>query len=142
MKKGNTLIESIISLFIVLISVSLLNSIVISTNKSIEYRNEKNNIDNISYAIENEMKYNLTFEEIDNIFDNNNEVSFKYTEDIMSKLLYTNLISLERGNEDKIIIKKINDNNSESFRICNYNIKIYKGGKVLLERNVIKSYWM
>ena len=142
MKKGNTLIESIISLFIVLISVSLLNSIVISTNKSIKYRNEKNNMDNIGYAIENEMKYNLTFEEIENIFDNNNEVSFKYTEDIMSKLLYTNLISLERGNEDKIIIKKINDNNNESFRICNYNIKIYKDGKVLLERNVIKSYWM
>ena len=142
MKKGNTLIESIISLFIVLIAVSLLNSIVISTHKSIKYRNQKNKIDNISYAIENEIKYNLTFEEIENIFDNNKEVSFKYTEDIMSKLLYTKLISLERGSEDKIIIKKINDNNSESFRICNYTIKIYKGEKVLLERNVIKSYWM
>ena len=142
MRKGSTLIESIISLFIVLIAVSLLNSIVISTHKSIKYRNQKNKIDNISYAIENEIKYNLTFEEIENIFDNNKEVSFKYTEDIMSKLLYTKLISLERGSEDQIIIKKINDNNSESFRICNYTIKIYKGEKVLLERNVIKSYWM
>ena len=147
MRKGSTLIESIISLFIVLISVSLLNSIVISANKSIKYRNEKNKADNISYAIENEIKYNLTFEEIENIFDNNNEVEFKYTTDIIQKLCYTSLNSLERGNEDKIIIKKISDNKANSnvennFRICQYNIKVYKNESVIMERNVIKSYWM
>lgn len=142
MKKGSTLIESIVSLFIVLISVGLLNSIVICTNQSIKYRNERNNADNISYAIENEIKYNLTFKEIENLLDNNKEVSFKYTEDTINRLMYIPLISLERGNKDKIVIKKVIDNNNEKFRVCIYNIKIYKNGEVILERDAIKSYWM
>lgn len=142
MKKGSTLIESIVSLFIVLISVSLLNSIVICTKQSIKYRNEKNNADNIGYAIENEIKYNLNFKDIENLLDENKEVSFNYTEDTINKLTYMPLISLERGNKDKIIIKKVLDNNNEKFRVCIYNIKIYKNGEVILERDAIKSYWM
>ena len=142
MKKGSTLIESIVSLFIVLISVGLLNSIVICTKQSIKYRNEKNNVDNIGYAIENEIKYNLTFKEIENLLDTNKEVSFNYEEDTINKLTYMKLVSLDRGNKDKIVIKKVLDNNNEKLRVCSYNIKIYKNGEVILERDAIKSYWM
>lgn len=147
MKKGSSLIESIVSLFIILICASLLNNIVISSNKSINYRNEKNNSDNISYAIENEIKYNLSFEEIESVLDNNKEVSFNYTKDIMNKLIYTKLTDLEKGNKDRIVIKKISDNkpiddNYYKFRVCKYNIKIYKDERVIIERDVIKSYWM
>ena len=135
------------SLFIILIAVSLLNSIVMSTSKSIKYRNEKNDADNSSYAIENEIKYNLTFEELESILDNNKEVVFKYTENIMNKLIEEPLISLERGGEDKIIIKKLSDNKPVDkdyykFRVCKYNIRIYKKERLIIERDVIKSYWM
>ena len=124
-KKGSTLIESIVSLFIILIAASLLNTIVISTSKSIKYRNEENQGDSIAYAIENEIKYNITFDDLQKILNDNGEVSFKYTEDIMNKLLYTPLSFLEKGNTDKILIKKLDDNN-KTFRVCRYNIKIYK----------------
>lgn len=140
-KKGSTLIESIVSLFIILIAASLLNTIVISTSKSIKYRNEENQGDSIAYAIENEIKYNITFDDLQKILNDNGEVSFKYTEDIMNKLLYTPLSFLEKGNTDKILIKKLDDNN-KTFRVCRYNIKIYKDERLILSRDVIKSYWM
>ena len=141
MKKGSTLVESIVSLFILFIVVAILNSITLLTIKSIKYRKEKDEVDRVIYAIENEIKYNITFKELDVILVNG-EISYKYSENIINTLTSTSLKSLETGNGDRIVIKKEKDNNDESFKIYQYNIRIYKRGVVIIERNVIKSYWM
>lgn len=141
MKKGNTLVESIISLSIILIALTLSIQIIAITSKSINLRRNKEKANRVAYAIENEIKYNISFTNLKDVFNKGN-LFLKYNDDILESLLTTPLTDLESGNN--IIIEKVIDNSiEEDYKISTFKIKIFdlKGG-ILAEREFIKSYWM
>ena len=141
MKKGNTLVEAVISLSIILIALTISVQIIAITSKSIDLRRNKEKANRVAYAIENEIKYNMSFTDLKNLFDKGN-LSLKYNDNILESLLSTPLINLESGNN--IIIEKVQDNSTEKdYEISTIKIKISdsKGG-ILTEREFIKSYWM
>lgn len=141
MKKGNTLVEAVISLSIILIALTISVQIIAITSKSINLRRNKEKANRVAYAIENEIKYNMSFTDLKNVFDKGN-LSLKYNDNILENLLSTPLINLESGNN--IIIEKVEDNSTEKdYEISTIKIKISdsKGG-ILTEREFIKSYWM
>ena len=141
MKKGSTIVEAVISMSLLLIALTLTVQISAIASKSMDIRKSKEKANRISYAIENEIKYNISFTEIKNIFTNG-KISFKYRDNILDSLLENSLLSLERGNE--IIIEKKIDNSIEpKYEISAFNIKIIDSeGEILSEREFIKSYWM
>lgn len=141
MKKGNTLVEAIISLSIILIALTLSIQIIAITSKSINLRRNKEKANRVAYAIENEIKYNISFTNLKSAFNKGN-LFLKYNDDILESLLTTPLTDLESGNN--IIIEKVMDNSiEEDYKISTFKIKIFdlKGG-ILAEREFIKSYWM
>lgn len=141
MKKGSTLIEAVISMAILLIALTISTQIFLVASKSIVIRRNREKANRVSYAIENEIKYNLTFEEINNLLVNE-RLSLDYTENILDSLLTNSLSSLNSGN--RIIIEKKSNHSVEN----NYNISTFKitindsNGGILNEREFIKSYWM
>ena len=141
MKKGSTLIEAVISMAILLIALTISTQIFSVASKSIVIRRNREKANRVSYAIENEIKYNLTFEQINNLLVNET-LSLDYTENILDSLLTNPLSSLNGGN--RIIIEKKSNHSVEN----NYNISTFKitindsNGGILNEREFIKSYWM
>ena len=59
MKKGSTLIESVMSMALLLMALTLSTQIFSISSKSILSRRNKEKANRVSYAIENEMKTNL-----------------------------------------------------------------------------------
>lgn len=141
MKKGNTLVEAIISMSLLLIALTLSVQIASLSSKSVSIRRNREKANRVSYAIENEIKYNITFADIKNTFING-KLSLKYKDDILDTLLTNSLVSLESGNE--IVIEKKEDNSiEEKYNISTFKITIYDlNGSTLNEREFIKSYWM
>lgn len=148
MKKGNTLVEAIISLSIILIALTLSIQIIAITSKSINIRKSREKANRVAYAIESEIKYNMSFTEFKSVFDIGN-LSLKYNDNILERLLTTSIINLERGNN--IIIEKISDNYmkvsddsiEENYEISTLKIRILDSKEgILAEREFIKSYWM
>lgn len=141
MKKGSTLVEAIISMSLLLIALSITVQISTIATKSIRIRKDREKANRVSYAIENEIKYNISFTEIENIFTNGN-ISFKYKDDILDSLLNNSLLSLERGNEI-VIEKKIDHSIESNYEISTFMVRIINSeGGILSEREFIKSYWM
>lgn len=141
MKKGSTIIESVISLAIILITIALSFQIASIAINSIALRKNKEKGNRIAYAIENEIKYNFTISELETIFNNSN-LSLKYSDNIIELLSEKSLLLIERGNE--IIITKVKDESTEeNYKIYVFRIQILNPrGGVLTEREFIKSYWM
>lgn len=141
MKKGSTVVEAIVSLSIILIAVTISFQVSIITAKSIKLRRDKEKANRVAYAIENEIKYNISINDL-NLRLEHGDLSIKYTEDILKNLLDKSLLSLETGSG--ILIKKISSDSTEvNYEIYKIKIKILdsKGG-ILAEREFIKSYWM
>jgi type II secretory pathway pseudopilin PulG len=141
MKKGNTLVEAIISLSIILISLTLSVQIIAITSKSINLRKNKEKANRVAYAIESEIKYNMSFTEFKSVFNMRN-LSLKYNDNILEILLTTSLTNLETGNN--IIVEKIIDNSTDTnYEISTIRIRILDSKEgILAEREFIKSYWM
>ncbi|MBS5938938.1 type II secretion system protein [Clostridium sartagoforme] len=133
MKKGNTLVEVIISLAIILMAFTIVSQIIIISAKAVNNRKLREEAERVAYAIENEAKYNYKFSDLDE------EISFKYTNDILDKLITQPLMSLERGND--ISLKRKEIKLKDKIYLYSITIKDNNGG-VLAEREFIKSYWM
>lgn len=133
MKKGNTLVEVIISLAIILMALTIVSQIIIMSTKAVKNRKLREEAERVAYAIENEAKYNNEFSDLDE------EISFKYTNDILDKLITLPLMSLERGND--ITLKREEIKLKDRIYLYSITIKDNNGG-VLAEREFVKSYWM
>lgn len=133
MKKGNTLVEVIISLAIILMAFTIVSQIIIISAKAVNNRKLREEAERVAYAIENEVKYNNKFSDLDE------EISFKYTNDILDKLITQPLMSLERGND--ITLKREEIKLKDKIYLYSITIEDNNGG-VLAEREFVKSYWM
>lgn len=133
MKKGNTLVEVIISFAIILMALTIVSQIIIMSTKAVKNRKLREEAERVAYAIENEAKYN------NKLSDLGEEISFKYTNDILDTLISLPLVSLERGND--ITLKRIESSMEDKIYVYSITIKDNNGG-VLAERKFVKSYWM
>ena len=106
MKKGSTLVESIVALAILLIAATIAVEIGIAAARSRKIRNIENQADRVAYSIESEIKYNVTLDELNRAF-NENKISYKYSKDILNKLTNTPILNMERGNG--VIIEKLSN---------------------------------
>ena len=137
-KKGNTLIETIVSLSILLIGLVLISNLILNLKKSQDYRNIREEASRLSYAIESEIKYNYKKEELESIFIDNNIINLKFSENLLENLLSTDLFNCPIG--QGVEIEKINysDDNIKEFIILIKDIK----GVTLSERKFYKNNWM
>lgn len=137
-KKGNTLIETIVSLSILLIGLVLISNLILNLKKSQDYRSVREEASRLSYAIESEIKYNYKKEELEIIFRETNIKELKFSETLLENLLSTDLFNCPRG--QGIIIKMINssDDNIKEFIILIKDIE----GVILSERKFYKNNWM
>ena len=76
MKKGSTLVESIVALAILLIAVTIAVEIGIAAARSRKIRSIKNEADRVAYSIESEIKYNVKLDDLNRAF-NENKISYK-----------------------------------------------------------------
>lgn len=129
-RKGVTLIETIISLMILTVIITLFVTQVKDYSINLYTRITKEKLSRVSYCIMNELKYNYTKE---NILEqsNSNKIELKNYDDILEDLKYKDLLELDRG--DGIIIS-FNDGDNESLNI---KISIYEEG-FIEEREFIK----
>lgn len=133
MKKGNTLVEVIISLAIILMALTIVSQIIMMSTKALSNRKTREEAERVAYAIENEAKYNNKFSDL------GDEISFKYTNDILDILIDLPLMSLERGKD--ITLKRMESKLEDKIYLYSITIKDNNGG-VLAEREFVKSYWM
>lgn len=150
--KGNTIIEVLVALMILMIASMMAMTSSIAANKSKIRRESYEKLDRVSYCIMNEIKYNYSYDEINkkilqynsentNTNTNINSIGFKYTDDILENLITTNFLELDKGNDIKLeVIDKDNENKIVKMRL---NINVYIGGEVIsIEREFNKSWWM
>ena len=129
-RKGVTLIETIISLMILTVIITLFVTQVKDYSINLYTRITKEKLSRLSYCIMNELKYNYTKENI-LAQSNSNKIELKNYDDILEDLKYKDLLELDRG--DGIIIS-FNDGDNESLNI---KISIYEEG-FIEEREFIK----
>lgn len=146
--KGSTIIEVLAALMILIIASTMAMTSSIAVSKSKIRRESYEKLNRVAYCIMNEIKYNYTYDEINKkILGHNlgninmNSIGFKYTEDILDKLMITKFFELDNGEEIKLeIISKENENNMVEMRL---SINVSIGGEVIsIERGFNKSWWM
>lgn len=135
-KKGGSLVESLVSLFIlsILIFISVKTSIILY--KSTINRVEINNRNNAIYAIINEIKYNVEFDYLNEKL-NQGDLFIEESEDILEKLTYMDIKELVNSFYGETTISKVEE--IEGGIKINVKIK-YKDN--IIEEEFIKGWWM
>ena len=129
-KKGVTLVETVVSLMILMMVIPTFVKIVRDYNININTRRIKERLNRLSYCVMNELKYNCTKEEI-RLQSSNNKIGLKNYENIFDDLKNRSLLSLDRGNGVEIFF---NNNTNDSLKI---KVTIYEEG-FIEEREFVK----
>lgn len=133
-KRGSVILESLISMVIIMIIGTLVLGISISLSNSKRIRDEFDFYERVSYSVENEIKYNIDYEEIITILNSEGNISLQLNKNYFDFILKNDLITLNRG--QGILIKKIND----SKNILKLEVSIYShNNKLVISRNFIKG---
>ena len=137
-KKGSTLVETIVSLAILLLGIALISNLILSLKNSYSYRNLREEGNRITYSIESEIKYNYKKEELESVFLEVQVIELNFEEDFLEKLLDKELFDFPRGKGIVIGMSSSSDNNIKEFTILIRDIK----GVILSERKFYKNNWM
>lgn len=129
-KKGITLVETIVSLMILVTSIIIFGKIMRDYSININTRIIKERLNRLSYCITNELKYNCTKEEI-RLQSSNNKIEFKNYDNILDDLKNRSLLELDRGNGIEIFF---DNSTNDSLKI---KVTIYQDG-FIEEREFIK----
>jgi len=138
-KEGSILIEVMISVFIIISVITIGVKFYIININDLNRRILEEEIDIILYNVSNEIKYNISYVEIEEILDENNEISLKYDEKFSRRIIEYDLEDLERGKDIKITMKSIDEKNAKfEIEIC-----VEKEiNKVEAKYEFDKSWWM
>ncbi|MEN8075618.1 hypothetical protein ABFP60_01580 [Clostridioides difficile] len=136
-KKGNILVETIVGVNIIL-SMFLIVTLLISENKKTEiYRRSIEEGHRVIYSVMEEIKYNITMEEILNLTNTDN-LALEYHSDFLKDLCNKSLLNMPNG--DGVIISATKTEDVDKVYI---SIKVnldHKGN--VLENTFIKYKWM
>lgn len=133
------LIETIISLSILLLAGTLSVNLVKSLQNSFNIREERERANRAAYAIESEMKYNYKVEEIVNEFKNKGSLKYEFSKKNFKKLLREPLFNLEGGEGIEIELNSTNED--KTILLIKITIKNNKGD-ILSEREFTKTNWI
>lgn len=139
-KKGSLLLELGVSIFVILIVITMafsINKIILnSTKKKINTYEMEESI----HSIINEVKYNIKYEYLKELLKDK-ELTFRYNNDFLKNIRTTNLLDMNVGKDSENIIKieKILESKEEEYMELKITIKYKKSN---IEGKVIKSYWM
>lgn len=137
-KQGSILIEVAASIMILTLTTTFIISASIQNMQVLKERILLEEVNRDVCNLINELKYNLTKEEIKEMMKDE-KIGFKYCEDFSKKLLSMSIKELENGNE--IEITKIDEDNFDiSFKVKTY-IENEKS-EAVIEREFTKSWWM
>ena len=136
-KRGSIFIETIVGVSIIL-SIFLIVSLLIGENIKISYRREEIEESNrIIYCIMQEIKYNMTLEEILSL-TNKDDLKLDNYDEFLLDISSVNLGAMPKGN--KIIIKTIPTEDENKIEVL---IKLNLESKdESLERSFVKYKWM
>lgn len=136
-KRGSIFIETIVGVSIIL-SIFLIVSLLIGENIKISYRREEiEEANRIIYCIMQEIKYNMTLEEILNL-TNKDDLQLDNYDEFLLDISSLNLGAMPKGN--KIIIKTIPTEDENKIEVL---IKLNLESKdESLERSFVKYKWM
>lgn len=138
-KEGSILIEVMISVFIIISVITIGVKFYIVNINDLNRRILEEEIDIILYNLSNEIKYNISYAEIEEILDENNEINLKYDENFSRRLIKDDFEDLERGKDIKITMKSSNEKNAE-FEIEACITKEINKAEAKYEFD--KSWWM
>ncbi|WP_294348501.1 hypothetical protein [uncultured Clostridium sp.] len=138
--KGSLLLELGVSIFVILIVITMafsINKMILnSTKKKINTYEMEESL----HSIINEVKYNIKYEYLKELLKDK-ELTFKYNNDFLKNIRTTNLLDMNvgKGSENIIKIEKILESKEEEYMELRITIKYEKSN---IEGKVIKSYWM
>lgn len=136
-KKGNILVETIVGVNIIL-SMFLIVTLLISENKNTEiYRRSIEEGHRVIYSVMEEIKYNITMEEILNVTNTGN-ITLEYYSGFLKDLCNKSLLNMANGNEIIISTTKTEDVDKIYISI---KVNLDRKGNVL-EKTFIKYKWM
>jgi len=134
-KRGSIILESLVSIVIILIIGTIVFGFTINLKRSRLLREEMDFYSRVSYSVENEIKYNTKYDEILPLFNSNNVIKLDLNKDYFNFILNNSLLNLNQGNG--IIITKVN---SSDKKLLDIKIDIYNlEGKFMTSRNFVKG---
>ncbi len=135
--KGYIIVEIMVSIGIIItvmaIGAGIYSNAVMAFKKSFLTENMKMTVYNIS----NEIKYNMTYEEIEMMFNGREEVLLKYSPDTNIHIMDNRLNTLPEGEGIKIV--RENDNYNSFIIECK---TILRDEEILVRDKISKSWWM
>lgn len=136
-KKGSTFIETIVGIMIITI-IFLVSTMIICENISCSrIRDNIEEGNRIAFCVMQEIKYNITLEEINNRSENGNW-GYKRSDNFLEELTNKSLLDLENG--DDIIISVFKELDLDKLDII---VDIYNdNGEIVCKKEFIKYKWM
>ena len=116
-KKGSLIIENMLSSAMIIILILGICQVILSKDKWHEIKNKEDEFTRITYAVEEELKYNLSIEEIKNLA-NSNVISLS-KDNILKCLTTEGLEMIQKGDDIVILIdpKNITEVNTYTVKI-------------------------
>lgn len=138
-KEGSILIEVIASVCIITIVITVFVQAYISSINNLRTRMLEEELNMCIYSLSNEIKFNLSYDDIEKILGDKNEVGFKYDEDFLRRLTQYSIDDLERGYDIKILMQNCSSDKAEfQIEAC-----ISKNDNKIEKKYVFKkSWWM
>lgn len=137
-KRGNTIIEIIVAVNIILMMFLIVAMLIASNRANYYKRGRLEDGSRIVYCIMQEIKYNMSIDEI--MGEKEVEyISLKYDEEFLKNLTIKSLMSMESGSDIVISINKKSDNEE----VLEVKIKFYIENDIdILEKSFLKYQWM
>lgn len=134
-KKAVTMLEAIVSIFIIFIMFSVVVKLVQHNNKILEKREEIEQGHRVVYCIMQEIKYNISFNDVKELY-NNELLKYKNYNELLSDLRSSSLNYIDIGEEIIVDIEEFNDS-------LNILISLYDdNSNLVVEREFLKYKWM
>ena len=101
-KKGSLIIENMLASAIIMLLLLVICQSVVCKGKWQEMKKKKDEFERITYAVEEELKYNLSIEEVKGLAYNN--IISLDKDNILKLLTIEGLEMIQKGNKDRIKI--------------------------------------
>lgn len=136
-KKGNILLETIVAVNIILGVFLIVTSLIDNNIESFFKRRKIEEANRIIYCVMQEVKYNLTLEELLNL-TKEKELKLKLYDNFLIDISNTNLELMPKGNE--IVIKAVNTDDPDKIEI-ELKVDLLSENETLY-KNFNKYKWM
>ena len=114
-KKGSLIIENMLASAIIMLLLLVICQSVVCKGKWQEMKKKKDEIERITYAVEEELKYNLSIEEVKGLAYNN--IISLDKDNILKLLTIEGLEMIQKGNDIVIVVEDM-DKDRIKINIC------------------------